>query len=217
MTIPQLGLPETKAMLIHVAEGMIASQDRLTQADKAIGDGDHGVGMSRGFNAVRENLPDQDFSSVGELLKTTGMTLLTSIGGAAGAVFGTLFMGGSVNLGEQTGFDAGALATFLDDGLQAVEGRGKAVPGDKTMVDALAPAAAAARERRSAPLEESLAGVVDAARLGMEATSDMVAKLGKAKTLGERSLGHPDPGAISIYLILNFMYQSVVGNEINKA
>jgi len=200
-------------MLEYVAAGMITSQDQLTRADQAVGDGDHGVGMTRGFEAVQEKLRDKPFSSLGELFKTTGLALLTSIGGAAGAVFGTFFMGGGVHLNEKTDFDSETLAQLLNDGLRAVITRGQARPGDKTMVDALAPAAGAAQESASLPLDEAFIAVAAAAKSGMEATRDMVARVGKAKTLGERSLGYPDPGAVSMWLILDFMRQFSAGKE----
>lgn len=201
----QLSLQETVEMFIHLSDRMVDSKDLLTQADKAIGDGDHGVGMARGFEAVRGKLESGTFTALDELLKATGMALMTSVGGAAGAVFGTFFRGGAKQLGGRQVFDADTLSLMLLDGLDAVQARGKARPGDKTMVDALEPAALKSRDLRSAPLDESLLAVTEAAREGMEATKDMVASVGKAKTLGERSLGHPDPGALSTYLILKYM------------
>ena len=212
MTNAQLSLGETQKMFIHLSDRMVDSKDLLTQADKAIGDGDHGIGMARGFEAVRHKLEEGTFSSLEELLKAVGMALLTSAGGAAGAVFGTLFRGGAKRLGDWVVFDSEALSFMLLDGLDAVKARGKAKSGDKTMVDALEPAASTSQELASAPLDQSLAAVTEAAREGMEATKDMVAAVGKAKTLGERSLGHPDPGAVSTYLILKYMAEYVAGS-----
>ena len=200
-----LNLQEATEMFLHVSGGMVESKDLLTQADKAIGDGDHGVGMARGFEAVQEKLEGQDFAALDELLKAVGTALMMSIGGAAGAVFGTLFRGGAKGLAGQQVFDSYALSVMLRDGLDAVQRRGGAKPGDKTMVDALEPAAAKAEELASFPLEESLAAIAEAARQGMESTKEMVAAVGKAKTLGTRSLGHPDPGAVSVHLILQCM------------
>ena len=207
---PRLTLDETKAMLLHVAKRMEESKDLLTQADKAIGDGDHGIGMARGFEAVRQKLSGQPFTALDEMFKATGMALLTSVGGAAGAIFGTLFRGGAKGLGGLREFDARTLSLFLADGLAAVKERGKAKVGDKPMVDALAPAALRSAELASAPLEEALAAVAESARLGMEKTKEIVAATGKAKPLGARSLGHPDPGAVSTHLILNFMHEYVM-------
>jgi dihydroxyacetone kinase-like protein len=206
----QLSLQEAKEMFIHLSERMVESKDLLTQADKAIGDGDHGVGMARGFEAVRHKLEGQAFTAIDELLKTIGMTLMTSVGGASGAIFGTFFRGGAKNLREQNVFDSGTLVLMLLDGLSAVKDRGKAELGDKTMVDALEPAVLMSQELASAPLHESLIGVTEAARQGMEKTKEMVAMVGKAKALGERSLGYSDPGAVSTYLLLKFMTEYVI-------
>jgi phosphoenolpyruvate---glycerone phosphotransferase subunit DhaL len=204
-----LTIEEAKEMFIYVADKMMESKDVLTQADKAIGDGDHGIGMARGFEAVRHKLETQSFTNIGELFKSIGMTLLTSIGGAAGAVFGTLFRGAGKNTGEQYELDSQTLSLALLDGLQAVKDRGKATPGDKTMVDALEPAAVKSAELSTVALDEALADVCEAARLGMEKTKEMVATLGKAKPLGPRSLGHADPGSLSTYLIFKYMLEFV--------
>jgi dihydroxyacetone kinase-like protein len=209
MPKPQLSLKETQEMFIRLSVGMIESKDLLTQADKAIGDGDHGVGMARGFEAVRQRMEGGAFTAIDELLKTIGMTLMTSIGGASGVIFGTLFQGGTKQLRGRSAFDSEALSLLLLDGLDAVKKRGKANPGDKTMVDALEPAALKSQELKMLPLDESLIAITEAARQGMEATKDLVASKGKAKTLGERSLGHPDPGAVSTYLLLKFMMEYV--------
>jgi dihydroxyacetone kinase-like protein len=200
-----LTLDETRAMFMHVAHEMISKKDLLTQADQAIGDGDHGIGMARGFEAVQQKLDRNEFESIGALLQAVGTTLLMSIGGAAGAIFGTWFRGGAVSLMDQRKFDSEALAKMLSDGLAAVKNRGKAEPGDKTMVDALEPATHSAAAMQGHPLDEALAAVTKAAEHGMEQTKNMVAAMGKAKTLGNRAIGHPDPGALSTYLILSFM------------
>lgn len=203
----QLNIDELKNIFIYVSKEMVNSKDILTQADKAIGDGDHGIGMARGFEAVIEKLTDQSFDSVGSLLNNIGMALLTSVGGAAGAIFGTFFRGGAKNLKDKTIVDGQILSIMLEDGLEAVKQRGNAKRGDKTMVDALEPATLKAKEFVSMPIYEILQAVTEEARIGMEETKEMIATVGKAKTLGERSLGHPDPGAISIYLIFKYMME----------
>lgn len=205
----QLDLQEVQEMIVYVSNKMIKSKDQLTQADKTIGDGDHGIGMARGFEAVLKKLEGQEFSSIEQLFKTIGMALLTSIGGAAGAIFGTLFRGAAKNLQDVEVLTAKTFSQMLLDGLHAVKERGKSKPGDKTMVDALEPAAMDSQNHVSSSLDEALAAVTEAARIGMENTKSMVATVGKAKTLGERSLGHPDPGAISTYLILKYMLEYV--------
>jgi len=207
-----LTVDETREMFIYVAHKMVDCKDTLTQADKAIGDGDHGVGMARGFEAVCQKLDAQSFASMGELFKSIGTTLMMSIGGAAGAVFGTLFRGGGKNADDLFELDSRTLSVFLQDGLQAVKDRGNAKPGDKTMVDALEPAALKSAELVAAPLNEALKDICEAARQGMEKTKEMVATLGKAKPLGTRSLGHADPGSLSIYLIFKYMQDFVNEN-----
>jgi phosphoenolpyruvate---glycerone phosphotransferase subunit DhaL len=205
----ELSITEATAMFLHVAARMQESENLLTQADKAVGDGDHGIGMARGFAAVQAKLEAAPPGTVAELLKTTGMALITSVGGASGAIFGTLFRGGARNMGAETVFDSGTLARMLGDGLAAVQERGKAKPGDKTMVDALAPAAAAAAEIAAPPLDQALPPVVEAARLGLESTKEMIATTGKAMALGPRAVGFVDPGALSMVLILEGMREFV--------
>lgn len=206
----QLSLQEVQEMMLYVSGKMVESKDQLTQADKAIGDGDHGIGMARGFEAVIKKVEGQEFSSVDQLFKAVGMALMTSIGGAAGAVFGTLFRGTVKNLKDVDVLTAEIFSQMLLNGLQAVKDRGKAKPGDKTMVDVLEPAALESKNYVSAPFDQALTEITEAARLGMENTKDMVATAGKAKTLGERALGYPDPGSISMYLIFKFMLAYVV-------
>ena len=201
----ELSLHEARDMILSVAHGMIASTDVLTQADKAIGDGDHGIGMARGFTGVIEKVEGKEFTSIGHLFKTVGTAILTTAGGAAGAIFGTLFRGIAENAMDQTVLTSALFSSMLFDGLHGVQARGGAKPGDKTMIDALEPAAVESEKHLSAPLTKALLAIAEAARQGMEKTQYMVAAVGKAKTLGERSLGHPDPGAVSMSLILEFM------------
>ena len=200
-----LNLKQTNELFMMVAEDIIASQDVLTEADRAIGDSDHGVGMARGFMAVKEELANGSASDLGELLRTIGTKLMMTIGGAAGAIYGTFFRSAGKDLGGVQVLDSAILFKMLSDGMEGVQSRGKAQPGDKTLVDVLAPAVEMAAEMQDADLDKSLQAVVDAAAEGMERTKDMVATIGRAKTLGERSLGHPDPGAVSMYIILKGM------------
>jgi dihydroxyacetone kinase-like protein len=186
---------------------MIASEAVLTDADRAIGDGDHGVGIERGFRAARERLLQEGPENAGALFLAVGTALVSSMGGASGAVFGTLFRSGGKALADSEVFDTAGLAAFLSAGLEGVMQRGGAKPGDKTLIDALEPASLRAGEcaAEGAGLAVALEGAVQAAQEGKERTRDMVATTGKARALGERSLGHPDPGALSLCLILRFM------------
>jgi phosphoenolpyruvate---glycerone phosphotransferase subunit DhaL len=202
---------EVKAMLIHVASRVAESADALNDADRAIGDGDHGLAMRRGFDAARQELESRDYETVGAPVSEVGRALLLSMGGASGILFSSLFVEGARGLTAERSFGSAELARFLSDGTGAVEQRGKIAPGGKTMVDALAPAAQAAARLRSEPLDDALPHVADAARHGVEATKDMLALAGKAKTLGERSLGHADPGALSVHVMLRAMDEYVAG------
>lgn len=186
--------------LLAVCDAMLASEERLTRADQAIGDGDHGVGMARGFAAAREALTTRCPVTAGDPFKTAGMAILMKAGGASGAVFGSFFTAMGKGL-TGTSLDAAGFVQGLRDGQAAVEARGGAKPGDKTMLDALAPAIAAAATQPA--LEVAMAAAARAAAEGAEGTAAMIATTGKAKTLGERSRGHMDPGAISLSIILN--------------
>ena len=209
--IQQLSVQQTIDMLIYVANRMEEAAVRLNEADQIIGDGDHGEAMARGWRAARDGLSSSQFDNVGDVLSTVGMRMMASMGGASGAIFGTWFRGGSRSLKETAIFSSETLESLLNDGLEAVKARGNANLGDKTMVDALQPAATAAGLARSKPISEALSTVAEAAQQGVEATKEIVAHVGRARTLGERSLGHPDPGALSTYLILQCMADYVGG------
>lgn len=190
---------EVKQRLEMACDAVVANQDRLTKADQAIGDGDHGVGMARGFKAAREALANKPAASVGDLFKVVGMAIMGKSGGASGAVFGTFFLGLAKGA-PGTELDGAAYAKALGEGLAAVQARGGAKPGDKTMLDALVPALAAAEKAET--IEGALTKAAAAAAAGVEATKDMIATTGKAKALGERSRGHVDPGAITLSIVL---------------
>ena len=209
--IEQLSVQQTIDMLIYVANQMEEAADQLNEADQLIGDGDHGEAMARGWRAARDGLSGGEFDNVGDVLSTVGTRMMATMGGASGAIFGTWFRGGSRSLKETAIFSPETLESLLSDGLEAVKARGNANLGDKTMVDALQPAATAAGLARSKPISEALSTVAEAAQQGVEATKEIVAHVGRARTLGERSLGHPDPGALSTYLILQCMADYVGG------
>ncbi|MAS91990.1 MAG: dihydroxyacetone kinase subunit L [Verrucomicrobiales bacterium] len=200
-----LSINETRDMMLAVADKIIESEPILTDADRALGDGDHGVGMERGMNAVKEALANQEFPSVGKVFMGVGMAMMSSMGGASGAIFGTLFRSGGKALGDAETFDGAGVATFFKEGVEGVMKRGGAKPGDKTMVDALAPAADKAGEVADLPVCEALSAVADAAEAGKEASKDMIATMGRAKTLGENSRGKADAGACSVAIIVAAM------------
>jgi phosphoenolpyruvate---glycerone phosphotransferase subunit DhaL len=191
--------------LAEAEQQIKAQSDYLTQLDAAIGDGDHGINMRRGFDAVGKALAGQgDGTPPGRLLIVAGKTLVATVGGASGPLWGSALRRAGRALGDSDEFDAGQLAAALDAALEGVIELGAAAPGDKTMVDALTPATRALHEalEAGASLENALQAAADAARGGAEATVPMQARKGRASYLGERSIGHQDPGATSAAIIV---------------
>jgi dihydroxyacetone kinase-like protein len=188
------------------AAALEQERDRLNRFDADIGDGDHGANMARGFSAVVARF-DGSAPDPATDLRTAGMTLLSTVGGAAGPLYGSLFvaLAGALRDREPDAIDAAAWADALDAGVAAVQRRGKAEPGDKTMVDALVPARDALREAigDGSTLHEALTASAAAADTGVQATIPLLARKGRASYLGERSIGHQDPGATSTALLLH--------------
>lgn len=181
-----------------------ANKEPLTRLDSAIGDADHGVNLDRGMTAVTAALDGGSPASTQALLKQVGMTLISNVGGASGPLYGTLFLRMATAAGDVEALDGPAFAEALRAGLQGVIQRGKACAGDKTMVDALAPAVDALDEALAggAELGPALWAAARAADAGRDATAPMLARKGRASYLGERSVGHQDPGATSAALLV---------------
>ncbi|HEX2749173.1 MAG TPA: dihydroxyacetone kinase subunit DhaL [Verrucomicrobiales bacterium] len=197
---------EVKSMLLAVSDAIIANEPYLSEADRNLGDGDHGLGMQRGFSAVKEKLAGMSGADgIDKLFSAAGMAMISSMGGASGAIFGTLFRDGGKSLAGVSQLDAAGYAAFLRAACDGVTNRGKAKPGDKTMVDALHPAAEKAAEVTALPLSEAMDAVALAGEAGRDASKAMIATLGRAKTLGEKSVGFPDAGACSVAIILRTM------------
>jgi dihydroxyacetone kinase-like protein len=201
-----------RTLMEGVCRHIVANADFLSEADRAIGDGDHGIGMRRGFEAALEAMDTQNPQTPEQVMKTIGTAIMAKTGGAAGAVFGTLFRSGAKALEGKAQLDAAGFAAFLEAALDGVVKRGGVVQGQKTMVDALAPAAAAVKAIAGGSLGQALDAAATAAQQGVESTKAMVATTGKARSLGERSLGFVDPGAVSISLIFNAMRDGASGN-----
>ncbi|MEY9894981.1 dihydroxyacetone kinase-like protein [Catenulispora sp. MAP5-51] len=193
----------TRLWMRAVATAMDLHKNRLTQVDSAIGDADHGVNMQRGFTAVVAALDGYEAENVGDVLVKTGTTLISSVGGAAGPLYGTFFRTAGKQLTAPTA-DGGELASALGAGLRGLQKLGAAVPGDKTMVDALMPALAAFDSEAPAA---AAAKAADAAEAGMRGTIPMQARKGRASYLGARSVGHQDPGATSAALIFRALVE----------
>jgi phosphoenolpyruvate---glycerone phosphotransferase subunit DhaL len=172
----------------------------LVRLDTAIGDGDHGTNMDRGMKKVVEKLDGADGRDIGADLKAVGMTLVSSVGGAAGPLYGTLFLQMGTASAGKAELDLDGWTAAVEAGVKGVQARGKAEPGDKTMVDALLPAIEALKE--GGDIGEALKRSADAAEEGMKATIPLEARKGRASYLGPRSIGHQDPGATSSYLLL---------------
>ena len=190
-------------------------KEQLTELDAAIGDADHGINMDRGFKKITKILPsfvDQDISSI---LKTVGMTLISSIGGASGPLYGTWFLRASKVTNGKQELTAADMLELLKSGLDGVIERGKAQLGDKTMVDVLSPAVTAFEQaiRNNSNTVVALEASVTAAEQGLKQTIPMLAKKGRASYLGDRSIGHQDPGGTSAYWMLRSLLEVVEGSE----
>ena len=184
-------------------------RQELVRLDTAIGDGDHGTNMDRGMRAALEKLDAQEQADAGAVLKTVAMALVSKVGGAAGPLYGTLFlqMGGA--LAGQEEVDLAEYATAWRKGLEGVQARGKAQPGDKTMVDVLTPAVEAMEQADD--LDGALRAAVEAAEDGLQATIPLEARRGRASYLGERSVGHQDPGGTSTYYLYRSAAEALTG------
>ncbi len=187
------------------------NQTYLTELDSVIGDADHGANMARGMAAVAAKLDSETAANIAELFKSVGMTLVTSVGGASGPLYGTFFLRFGMSGGPVTTLDAAGLGAALRAGLEGIVARGKAELGDKTMFDALSPAVDAwdAAVARGGTAADASVAALAAAEAGRDATIPLVARKGRASYLGERSAGHLDPGATSSTLLLRALAESL--------
>jgi dihydroxyacetone kinase phosphoprotein-dependent L subunit len=192
-----------RELVLKVADAIIAAEAYLSQADRDLGDGDHGLGMQRGMLAVKEKIAALDAAAtLDKVFTTAGMAMMSSMGGASGVIFGSFYLGGAKSLAGKEEMGSSEYAAFLQASCDAIMTRGKAKPGDKTMIDALYPAVEAANGVTELSLVEASAKIAEAAEAGRDASKAMIATLGRAKTLGEASIGHPDAGACSVAIIL---------------
>jgi dihydroxyacetone kinase-like protein len=176
----------------------------LIELDSAIGDADHGANMERGFQAVLAKIPEMTGKDIGLIFKTTGMTLVSTVGGAAGPLYGTFFLHAGMKMAGKPEMNLEDWLTAMEAAVNGVVLRGKAEAGDKTMLDALLPAVKALEDALNAShgMSQAITESAEAARQGMEDTIPLVARKGRASYLGERSAGHQDPGATSSFLLL---------------
>ena len=197
--------------LERIADVLHENAAYLTQLDSAIGDADHGINMDRGFTAVRAKFPTMATMDIATQLKTVGTTLVSTVGGASGPLYGTAFLRAGVAVAGKQQLGPADMVALLEAFLGGIVARGKAQPGEKTMVDALTPALAAAKQalNEGLPLKELSLRATQAAEEGMKATIPLLATKGRASYLGERSIGHQDPGATSSWLILRSLTEVV--------
>jgi phosphoenolpyruvate---glycerone phosphotransferase subunit DhaL len=191
------------------------NREYLTELDSAIGDADHGINMNRGFQAVLGKLDAGDSADIGAMLKTVGMTLVSTVGGASGPLYGTLFLQMGTSAAGKSDLSGDDWAAALAAGVAGVQRRGKAELGDKTMIDALVPAVEAVRSALAdgSTLDEALRRSAEAAQEGMTATIPLVARKGRASYLGERSAHHQDPGATSSWLLLRTAAEALAAED----
>jgi phosphoenolpyruvate---glycerone phosphotransferase subunit DhaL len=192
------------------ADRLRDQRDELTRLDSAIGDADHGINMDRGFTAARAKVAELAAEAdLGAVAKTVGMTLISTVGGASGPLYGTFFLRFGTALGERDEVDAADLGAALRAGLEGLVQRGKAVLDDKTMVDAVTPAIEAYESTAGDGLATALGAAVDAAIAGRDRVTPLVARKGRASYLGERSANHQDPGATSATIMLEALRDAV--------
>lgn len=199
-----LDTKQMAAIIEGMAKKIEAEKDYLTQLDNEIGDGDHGINLARGFEAVEKKLPSLAGGDIGALLKGVGMQLVSTVGGASGPLYGTAFMKAGMACKGLTELDGPAFVKAMEAAVDGIKMRGKATEGEKTMLDALCPALKVMQDEVVAgkSLKEALQDAAAAAEKGVEYTKTIIATKGRASYLGERSLGHQDPGATSsLYLL----------------
>jgi len=198
-----------EAWLQRCAKVFAEHKDELTDLDAKIGDADHGVNMARGFSAIPPKLDPLVDRSIGSLFRTSAMTLISKVGGASGPLYGTFFLQAARPANGKTELTLNELCQCFDTGLAGVVKLGKAVLGDKTMVDALTPALAALHPKNGDSLNAALQRAASVACEAAEATIPLIARKGRASYLGERSAGHKDPGAASSALLLEALAETV--------
>lgn len=209
VTDEQSGAQATARAIEAMADAIEQHHDELTDLDRAIGDGDHGENLQRGFAGVRARLAEEQPETPAGVLRLVATALISSVGGASGPLFGTAFLRASVSLGDDPVVDAAGFAAALRAAQDGVVARGKAQPGDKTMLDALEPAVRAAESAAaSGDLGATVQQAAEAADEGARASAPLQARKGRASYLGERSVDHVDPGARSVALLLGALHES---------
>lgn len=207
----QITAEQTIRFLETVAARIKEHRDELTQLDAAIGDADHGANLDRGFTAVLAKLPTVADKDIGTILKTAGMTLVSTVGGASGPLYGTAFMRAGMAVAERQTLTEGDVVAALEAALEGIMARGKAQRGEKTMIDAFAPGldVLKAAQNDGSDFGDALRRYVAAVEEGMKSTIPMQATKGRASYLGERSIGHQDPGATSVFYMAQALLETI--------
>jgi phosphoenolpyruvate---glycerone phosphotransferase subunit DhaL len=209
--------PQIIQWLINIAQIMKDNKEYLTELDSAIGDADHGFNMERGFNKVLEKINDGSINGdIGSVLKNTGMALISSVGGAAGPLYGTFFMQMGTVLVSKDTLSLTDLTNSIESGVQGIKNRGRASVGEKTMIDVLEPVVESLKKSIATEntIESALIMVVEVAEKGMKSTIDLIGQKGRSSYLGVRSIGHQDAGATSSYLILKTLKDVLTNSKI---
>lgn len=203
---------QLRIALISAASEIIDAEPYLTQIDTIIGDGDHGMGMKTGFSMLKQKMENNVFQTPYDLFHESSLCLIKSMGGASGVLFGTFFIGGLEAIKNVENFNAPQLSRFLSEGVEAVQRRGRAKPGDKTMVDALFTAKREMNDRlkTSYKIEDILEAALKGAVEGAENTKSMLPHIGRSKNFREKAIGWPDPGAISVSLLFRGLYNGII-------
>ncbi|WP_100065721.1 dihydroxyacetone kinase subunit DhaL [Miniphocaeibacter massiliensis] len=210
-----MDIDNVKNILIKINEQLQLNKEYLSELDAAIGDGDHGHNMAKGFGKVAEDLKENEYTDIGSMFKKVAMLLISNVGGASGPLYGTAFM----ELGkEYTGLNElkiEDLEKILELSIKGIKFRGKAELEDKTIIDSLEPAYNSVKEslKNNEPKEEVLNKMVDFSKEGVEHTKEIIARKGRASYLGERSIGHQDPGVTSTYIILKTIRDNILGEK----
>jgi dihydroxyacetone kinase-like protein len=195
---------KVRTIIKEIAKVIEEQKEYLSDLDRAIGDGDHGYNLARGFETVVQKLNETPGSNIGEVLKTVAMSLISNVGGASGALYGTMFLKASVTAKDISEIDLAKFVLMLNEGVAGIQVRGKAVFGEKTMLDVLIPVLEFLKNESSnnIPAKEAFEKAEKLAAESLEKTKDIIATKGRASYLGERSIGHIDPGAASSYFMI---------------
>nr|VZR98221.1 PEP-dependent dihydroxyacetone kinase 2, ADP-binding subunit DhaL [Mycoplasma feriruminatoris] len=206
-----LNIDGVKKILLKMAEVIEINKEELTQLDQVIGDGDHGHNLSRGFLKVKEELENNTYTDIASMLKKVAMILISNVGGASGPLYGTAFLKASMSLANKTEMNVNDFSICLEEAINGIKLRGKANVGDKTMIDVLEPVSDLIKEliSKNENVKDNFNKAVELANIKAEETKNIIAKKGRASYLGQRSIGHKDPGAQSSYLILKCISENI--------